>query len=88
MTVRPANAPIAGREADDGADDDLDVILADLTLADKLCYEVLTSRHPGLDVRYVEVPGYGHLDTFIGRNAALDVFGHIVDFLDECRARV
>ncbi|KPI15601.1 hypothetical protein OK074_2046 [Actinobacteria bacterium OK074] len=54
--------------------------------SNKLCHEVLTSRYPQMNVRYLEVPGYGHLDTFIGRNAALDVFGHIVDFLDECRA--
>ncbi|MFF8954974.1 alpha/beta hydrolase [Streptomyces sp. NPDC014894] len=54
--------------------------------SNKLCHEVLSSRYPQLDVRYAEVPGYGHLDTFIGRNAALDVFGHIVDFLDECRS--
>ncbi|RMI33425.1 alpha/beta hydrolase [Nocardia stercoris] len=50
--------------------------------ANQLCHEVLTARHPQLDVDYVEVPGYGHLDTFLGRGAALDVFGHILDFLD------
>jgi alpha-beta hydrolase superfamily lysophospholipase len=50
--------------------------------SNKLCYDILTSRHPDLDVSYVEVPGYGHVDTFIGRSAALDVFGHIVEFLD------
>ncbi|RPK82114.1 MULTISPECIES: hypothetical protein [Streptomyces] len=55
--------------------------------SNELCHDVLKRRHPELDVRYVEVPGYGHLDAFIGRNAALDVFGHIVDFLDECRTR-
>jgi alpha-beta hydrolase superfamily lysophospholipase len=48
----------------------------------RLCHEVLTARHPRLDVRYAEVPGYGHLDAFIGRGAALDVFGHILDFLE------
>lgn len=53
--------------------------------SNKLCHDILTSRHPELDVRYVEVPGYGHVDTFIGRSAALDVFGHIVEFLDEHR---
>jgi hypothetical protein len=36
-------------------------------------------------VRYTEIPGYGHLDTFLGRGAALDVFGHILDFLGERR---
>ncbi|WP_432057332.1 hypothetical protein [Streptomyces sp. bgisy022] len=51
----------------------------------KLCHEVLTRRQPHLDVRYTEVPGYGHLDTFLGRGAALDVYGHILDFLAERR---
>ncbi|WP_067814194.1 alpha/beta hydrolase [Actinomadura kijaniata] len=50
--------------------------------ANRLCHDVLKARHPRLDVRYVEVPGYGHVDPFIGRGAALDVFGHIIDFLD------
>ncbi|MFH0519971.1 alpha/beta hydrolase [Streptomyces sp. M41] len=51
----------------------------------KLCHDVLAHRRPELDVRYTEIPGYGHLDTFLGRGAALDVFGHILDFLDERR---
>ncbi|CAM5725829.1 hypothetical protein SVIOM74S_10412 [Streptomyces violarus] len=51
--------------------------------SNELCYDILSSRRPDLDVRYVEIPGYGHVDPFIGRGAALDVFGHIVDFLDE-----
>ncbi|MEU0112358.1 alpha/beta fold hydrolase [Streptomyces bobili] len=51
----------------------------------KLCHEVLARRQPHLDVRYTEIPGYGHLDTFLGRGAALDVFGHILDFLGERR---
>ncbi|MFI1336441.1 alpha/beta hydrolase [Streptomyces sp. NPDC020845] len=51
----------------------------------KLCHEVLAARQPRLDVAYAEVPGYGHLDTFIGRGAALDVFGHILDFLGKHR---
>lgn len=51
--------------------------------SNRLCRDVLATRAPALDVRYTEIPSYGHLDTFIGRGAALDVFGHIVDFLDE-----
>ncbi|GHI09923.1 esterase [Streptomyces cellostaticus] len=47
----------------------------------RLCHEVLAHRQPQLDVSYAEIPGYGHLDTFLGRGAALDVFGHILDFL-------
>ncbi|WP_410872016.1 alpha/beta hydrolase [Nocardia sp. A7] len=54
--------------------------------SNKLCYEVLADRNPGLDVRYTEIPSYGHLDTFIGRGAALDVFGYLVDFFDELSA--
>lgn len=51
----------------------------------RLCHEVLAHRQPQLDVTYTEIPGYGHLDTFIGRGAALDVFGHILEFLGERR---
>ncbi|MEU9991112.1 alpha/beta fold hydrolase [Streptomyces sp. NPDC048045] len=47
----------------------------------RLCHEVLARRQPQLDVSYAEIPGYGHLDTFLGRGAALDVFGHILEFL-------
>ncbi|MGW6258995.1 alpha/beta hydrolase [Streptomyces sp. NPDC055085] len=38
-----------------------------------LCHEVLSHRQPQLDVSYAEIPGYGHLDTFLGRGAAIDV---------------
>lgn len=51
----------------------------------RLCRDVLAHRQPQLDVTYTEIPGYGHLDTFLGRGAALDVFGHILDFLGERR---
>jgi alpha-beta hydrolase superfamily lysophospholipase len=51
--------------------------------SNKLCSDVLAKRHPKLDVRYVEIPGYGHLDVFVGRSAALDVFPHITQWLDE-----
>ncbi len=27
------------------------------------------------------IPGYGHQDVFMGRNAAVDVFGHVIDFI-------
>lgn len=39
--------------------------------SNQLCHDVLAARQPQLDVRYVEIPGYGHLD----------VFGYILDFL-------
>ncbi|MEV6318745.1 alpha/beta fold hydrolase [Streptomyces sp. NPDC051776] len=51
----------------------------------KLCHDVLAHRQPQLDVSYSEIPGYGHLDTFLGRGAAVDVFGHILEFLGDRR---
>ncbi|GLW15228.1 hypothetical protein Stsp01_19710 [Streptomyces sp. NBRC 13847] len=51
----------------------------------KLCHEVLARRQPQLSVSYTEIPGYGHLDTFLGRGAALDVFGNILDFIGDLR---
>ncbi|MDF0530797.1 alpha/beta fold hydrolase [Tsukamurella sp. 8F] len=48
-----------------------------------LCADVLAHRASSLDVRYREIPGYGHLDAFLGRGAAIDVFGHILEFLEE-----
>ena len=54
--------------------------------SNKLCAEVLSQRHSGLHADYVEVPGYGHLDAFIGRSAALDVFPRITQWLHQ-RAR-
>ncbi|GHH85910.1 alpha/beta fold hydrolase [Streptomyces capitiformicae] len=51
----------------------------------ELCRDILARRQPQLDVEYIEIPGYGHLDTFLGRGAAVDVFGHILDFLGERR---
>jgi hypothetical protein len=53
--------------------------------SNELCRDILRRRHPELDVSYLEVPGYGHLDAIMGRGAALDVFGPIVQFLDDHR---
>lgn len=53
--------------------------------SNELCYDVLSRRHPHLNVRYQEIPGYGHVDPVIGRGAALDVFGHVLDFLEAHR---
>jgi pimeloyl-ACP methyl ester carboxylesterase len=49
--------------------------------SNKLCADVLRERHPGLRADYIEVPAYGHFDTFIGRSAALDVFPRITQWL-------
>ena len=42
-------------------------------------------REGGIDVRRVVCPEYGHMDTFVGRDAANDVFPHIIEFLDATR---
>jgi len=50
--------------------------------SNKLCRDILHDRFPDLEVDYVEVPAYGHMDAFIGRGAALDVFPHITRWLN------
>lgn len=40
------------------------------------------SDRPSL-YRYAVVPGYGHQDVFMGRDAARDVFGSLLQFFDE-----
>ena len=50
--------------------------------SNKLCKALLDRRHPQLEAEYVEVPAYGHFDTFIGRSAALDVFPYITRWLN------
>jgi pimeloyl-ACP methyl ester carboxylesterase len=45
-----------------------------------VCHRLLNQRVPGrheLDI----LDGYGHVDPLIGRNAHMDVFPRIVDFL-------
>jgi pimeloyl-ACP methyl ester carboxylesterase len=49
----------------------------------QLCHEYLFDRHPHIDATLVEIPGYGHVDTIIGRAAALDVFPRMIAWLDE-----
>ena len=48
----------------------------------RLAYEYLQDRHPHIDVGLLEIPSYGHLDTIVGRAAALDVFPRIISWLD------
>lgn len=64
-----------------------DLLAHDPVFADELeaLPRVLAHRQPQLDVRYTEIPGYGRLDPFSGRGAALDVFGRILDFPGERR---
>jgi pimeloyl-ACP methyl ester carboxylesterase len=44
------------------------------------CHQVLSDVAPGRSELEI-IPGYGHLDTIIGRSAHLDVFPRISDFL-------
>jgi lysosomal acid lipase/cholesteryl ester hydrolase len=49
-----------------------------------VCHERLADRGVrGHELRVFE--GYGHQDVFMGRDAAQDVFGHVVEFLSRAR---
>jgi cholesterol oxidase len=48
----------------------------------------LRRANPEGDYSQVTVPGYGHLDVVVGRDAARDVFPLVVDFLDRTGRRV
>jgi cholesterol oxidase len=45
-----------------------------------VCHAFLEKEAPGLHELRI-LPGYGHIDPLIGRNAHVDVFPHILDFL-------
>ncbi|GAA4560280.1 alpha/beta fold hydrolase [Planotetraspora kaengkrachanensis] len=45
-----------------------------------VCHERLSEAAPGRHELRV-LPGYGHIDTLIGKDAHLDVFPHILDFI-------
>jgi pimeloyl-ACP methyl ester carboxylesterase len=47
-----------------------------------VCHEVLSSLNPGLHELEV-LPGYGHVDPFIGRNSHIDVFPRILSHLNK-----
>jgi cholesterol oxidase len=46
----------------------------------------LRRANPDGDYSCVTVPGYAHLDIVVGRDAARDVYPHVVSFLDRTRA--
>lgn len=48
--------------------------------ANVVCHRMLERVAPGRHELEI-FPGYGHLDTIVGKNADLDVFPHILDFL-------
>ncbi|GAA0368727.1 hypothetical protein GCM10009530_18390 [Microbispora corallina] len=45
-----------------------------------VCHRLLSKAAPGRHELRI-LPGYGHIDTLIGRNAHQDVFPHILDFV-------
>lgn len=51
--------------------------------ANQLCHAYLCDRQADIEAALVEIPGYGHIDVFIGRAAALDVFPRIISWLDD-----
>ncbi|MEV5712123.1 alpha/beta hydrolase [Actinoallomurus sp. NPDC052274] len=48
--------------------------------ANAACHAALERARPGLQ-EFASLPGYGHIDPFIGENAHADVFPKILDFL-------
>lgn len=54
--------------------------------SNKLSYDEIKKRAPRARVEYLEIPGYGHQDVFMGRNAHVDVFPRLVEFLDRHRS--
>jgi hypothetical protein len=44
------------------------------------CHKVMSKATPGIHELEI-LPGYGHVDPFIGKNAHIDVFPQIVDFI-------
>jgi pimeloyl-ACP methyl ester carboxylesterase len=51
--------------------------------SNRLCRDILLDYFPRLNVEYHEIPAYGHLDAFIGRGAALDVFPVITQWIEK-----
>lgn len=47
-----------------------------------VCFEALSKLNPGLHALEV-LPGYGHVDPYIGRNAHIDVFPRILSHLNQ-----
>jgi len=45
--------------------------------------DLLRGAHPGVPYDRVEIPGYGHIDCIFGRDAARDVYPHILAHLEQ-----
>lgn len=46
-------------------------------------YQALKCVNPNQDYVFEKVPGYGHVDHFIGKKACFDVWPNILKFLDK-----
>ena len=46
-------------------------------------YNDLRAAHPEQDYEFFSIPGYGHLDSILGKNAVYDVYPHILRALDK-----
>ncbi|MEV4314165.1 alpha/beta fold hydrolase [Actinocrispum sp. NPDC049592] len=48
--------------------------------SNRICFDRLEKAAPGRH-EYATIPGYGHIDPFIGQHAAVEVFPRMLDFL-------
>ena len=44
---------------------------------------LVKEAHPHQNYSRIVIPGYGHLDCIYGKEAAVDVFPHILEALDQ-----
>eukprot|EP00794_Sanderia_malayensis_P000596 gene596-1257_t len=51
--------------------------------AAKVMHDAMKSYHPNQDHEFHVIPGYGHVDHFIGKNACYDVWPDMLRFLDK-----
>ena len=42
----------------------------------------MKEAHPKQDYEWIEIPGYGHMDCIIGKNAVYDVYPYMLRALD------
>lgn len=54
--------------------------------SNKMTYEALKTSKNAERVEYLEVPGYGHQDTFMGQYSHIEVFPKILSFLNKQKA--
>eukprot|EP00794_Sanderia_malayensis_P000593 gene593-1255_t len=49
----------------------------------KVMHDAMKSYHPNQDHEFHVIPGYGHVDNFMGKNACRDVWPDMLRFLDK-----